>query len=122
MEAQKSEYRNGGPGFRPGSPETSRAAAESMAEAAAARDAKALAFVTNRKGIGATADEVAAGLDWERYSSRPRLSELRKRGAIVDSGDRRKAASGRSQAVWVIPAFGPGQPVDPQGDLLAVLA
>ena len=116
------DYCEGGVGFRHSSPDTSRLAAESMAEAAATRAALAFAFVANRKARGATADEVASGLGWEKYSSRPRLAELRKRGAIVDSGWRREAASGRSQAVWVIPAFGPGQPVDPQGDLLAVLS
>ena len=107
------------PGYRPGSPDTSRLAAENVADAAKTRSALALALIAERAALGAIADEVADALKWDRYSSRPRLAELHKRGAIVDSGARRRGASGRAQAVWVLPAFGPAPPPDPQGDLLA---
>ena len=101
------------PGFKPGAPVTSALAALSMVDAANNRGALALAWIVERGRLGATADEVAGALNWEKYSSRPRLAELHKRGAIVDSGNRREGASGRGQAVWVIPAFGPiqGEPV-----------
>ncbi|WP_143146820.1 hypothetical protein [Novosphingobium sp. NDB2Meth1] len=106
------------PGFRPGSPETSQQAAESVAQAAISREAMALALIRANAANGCTADEVANTYEWERYSSRPRLSGLKAQGKIVDSGKRRKAVSGRSQAVWVLPEYGPPPPPDAQGDLL----
>ena len=95
------------PGARVGSPETAFEAADSMAEAAKTREAKALRLIGVAAEKGCTADEVAEALNWERYSSRPRLSTMRARGEIVDSGKRRIGASGRNQAVWVLPAYGP---------------
>lgn len=106
------------PGVRAGSPDTSLAAAVSVADAAKSREAKALQLIRARAERGCTADEVAEALGWERYSSRPRISTMKARGEIVDSGRRRKAASGRSQAVMVVPEYGPPVPPDPQGDLL----
>lgn len=102
------------PGSQPGAPETSREAAVSVAEAAATRSRLALLHVSEMGAAGATSDEVAEYYHWERYSSRPRLAELHKRGAIVDSGMRRKGVSGRSQCVWVVPEHGPTKPADPQ--------
>lgn len=102
------------PGFRAGAPETSREAAASVATAAANRSKLALCFVRERGPVGATSDEVASHYDWVLYSSRPRLAELRKRGAIVDSGRRREGISGRKQVVWVLPEYGPAAPTDPQ--------
>lgn len=108
------------PGFYPHAPETSQQAAESVAQAALNREAMALALIRANAANGCTADEVADTFEWERYSSRPRLSGLKAQGKIVDSGKRRKAISGRSQAVWVLPEYGPPSPPDAQGDLLAV--
>lgn len=94
------------PGFYPHAPETSREAAEHVADAAMARELAALHWLRSRAAYGGTADEVADGLGWEeRYSARPRLSMLRARGQILDSGKRRKGISGRMQAVWVLPQF-----------------
>jgi hypothetical protein len=104
------------PGFRRGAPDTSREAAESVADAARTRSVQALAHITGQGPLGATADEVAAALEWERYSSRPRLAELHKQGEIVDSGNRRKGASGRAQTVWLGKAFAP-RVDEPQGRL-----
>ena len=95
------------PGFKPGAPATSAQAALSMVDEAKNRSALALAWIAQQGRHGGTADEVARAQGWEKYSSRPRLAELHKRGAIVDSGVRREGSSGRGQAVWVIPAFGP---------------
>ena len=95
------------PAAREGSPETAFEAAESMAEAAKTREMKALRLIRAKASNGATADEVAEALEWERYSSRPRLSTMKARGDIVDSGHRRIGVSGRRQVVWVLPDFGP---------------
>lgn len=89
------------PAARPGSPETAFEAAESIADAAKSREAKAFALFRSVYPAGRTADEVADHFEWERYSARPRLSQLKARGQIVDSGERRQGASGRRQVVWV---------------------
>ena len=81
-----------------------------MIDAAKSREALALSFITGRKHYGATADEVADNLGWERYSSRPRLSGLKARGEIADSGLRRIGVSDRKQAVWVAKEFAPEPP------------
>lgn len=109
------------PGFYAHAPETSAQAAESVAEAAKTRSAMALRFITQRGRYGATSDECADRYEWERYSSRPRIAELRKQGVIVDSGNRREGASGRRQAVWVAKQFAAAEPAGAQGELPGVL-
>lgn len=109
------------PGVRAGSPETSFEAAKAVANAAKSREGMALVLIGANGPKGCTADEVADTFEWERYSSRPRLSGLKAQGKIVDSGLRRKSVSGRSQAVWVLPEYGPPAPADAQGDLLGVV-
>lgn len=52
--------------------------------------------------FGLTADETAEKLSESILSVRPRLSELRQRGFIRDSGVRRKNISGMTANVWVI--------------------
>lgn len=54
---------------------------------------------------GAIGDEIADRLGWEKFRVRPRISELRKVGKIIDSGRRRKGAAGVSAIVWVTPEF-----------------
>ncbi len=51
---------------------------------------------------GATADEVAYALKYSILTVRPRVSELYKLGLIVDSGLRRKNASGKNAIVWIV--------------------
>lgn len=48
----------------------------------------------------ATADEVAARINIDRLSIRPRLSELQHLGKVRDSGLRRRNASGRYAMVF----------------------
>lgn len=50
---------------------------------------------------GLTADEVAARLGMDRWSIQPRISELRRKGLIRDSGRRRPNATGKQAIVWV---------------------
>lgn len=106
------------PGFYRNAPETSREAAESVADFANSIRAKVLAVVASTGPAGAIGDEVAAALDLHVTQVRSRLSELVADKAIVDSKHRRKGASGRNGAVWVLTSFGPPPPADPQGDLL----
>lgn len=95
------------PTARGSSPETAFEAAESVVVAARSREKKAGCLIGENAATGCTADEVADALGWERYSARPRLSTMRARGEIVDSGQRRRRVSGRQQAVWVLPEYGP---------------
>jgi predicted ArsR family transcriptional regulator len=85
------------PGFK--ARETSRAAAESVSNAACVRG-KVLRAI--RRLGDATADEVAAHLNIDRLTVRPRCSELSAMGKIIDSGVRRKNGSGRNAIAWVV--------------------
>jgi predicted transcriptional regulator of viral defense system len=51
--------------------------------------------------LGLTADELAATLGMDRWSIQPRTSELRRKGLIRDSGQRRPNATGKMAIVWV---------------------
>ena len=51
--------------------------------------------------LGLTADELAARLKIDRYSIQPRTSELKRKGLIRDSGQRRPNASGKQAIVWI---------------------
>lgn len=98
------------PGYRAGSPETSCLAAESVKDCARSIEAKALAVVSASGERGMTSDEIADALDMpNHYAARPRVSGLKGRKEIVDSGRRRRNASGRSAAVWVLPEFAPAE-------------
>ena len=50
---------------------------------------------------GATAHELCDRLDMERTSIQPRISELRQKRLIADSGQRRRNSSGVNAIVWV---------------------
>ena len=89
------------PGFVSGS-NTSREAARRIAGHAKSLGAQILQLLREHPA-GLIADEVAANLGMKQpYSARPRLSELHRRGEIVDSGQRRLGQSGISQVVWKI--------------------
>ncbi len=47
-----------------------------------------------------TADECAATLQIDRLSIRPRFTELQRTGEVVDTGERRRNASGKRARVW----------------------
>jgi len=91
------------PGWKRGSPRTSADAGISFETEAWTRREQAFGFIEHRGAYGATCDEVAIGCGWEeRYSSRPRLSELRAMHRITPSGRYRRGVSGRLQTVWII--------------------
>lgn len=54
----------------------------------------------------ATADEIAKAMNESVLSIRPRITELNKRGLIVDTGARRRNESGKSAIVWTVKRSG----------------
>lgn len=50
---------------------------------------------------GLTADELAATLNLSRWSIQPRTTELKRKGLIRDSGQRRANVTGKDAIVWV---------------------
>ena len=85
------------PGYKTNGP--SKDAAESMrGRASLLRDRVVVALAERPM----TADECAEALGESVLSIRPRFTELRARGAVVDTGERRQNASGRSATAWAI--------------------
>jgi hypothetical protein len=81
--------------------DTSMAAAEALAPRLGHLQRIAL-FTIRAAGVhGLTADELAARLDSDRWSIQPRTSELRRKGLILDSGQRRNNATGKKAIVWI---------------------
>jgi hypothetical protein len=86
------------------------AAAVSIAAAMPHLQAAVLGIVAGRGAYGATSDEIADALGWDRFRVRPRASELRASGKIMDSRRRRKSASGILSIVWILPEY--SQPIE----------
>jgi hypothetical protein len=95
-------YANGGAGHC--GVDTSIAAAEAIDFNLPRLQKAVLAVIRGAGSRGATCDEIAQALGWVRWRVRPRTSELRRDGKIVDSGARRKSMAGVASIVWVAPA------------------
>lgn len=80
-----------------GAPATRRAAHEHVAGRRDLLQARCLEALRERP---LTADEVADAIGESPLSIRPRITELRGLGRVVDTGERRRNASGRSAAIW----------------------
>ena len=80
--------------------ETSIAAADALAPKLGRLQRMAETTIRDAATRGLTADELAARLDMDRWSIQPRTSELRRKGLIRDSGQRRPNASGKLAIVW----------------------
>ena len=89
------------PGFKVSGP--SEQAAEAIAGAAIKMREIVLAQFALHPS-GATADEIAKDLNLSVLSVRPRVSELKRAGKIVQTGARRKNESGMTATVWRIAA------------------
>ena len=74
---------------------------EAAAEAAAptAPTLRSLVLTVLARG-NFTADEIAGGAGHSVLAIRPRVSELARMGEIMDTGTRRKNASGKNAIVW----------------------
>ena len=85
------------PGSKRTAPETSRAAADSVKPCVQRlRDG----VLEQLKQRDLTADECAEAMGEQIWSIRPRLSELKAKNKITDSGVRRPSANGNSAVVW----------------------
>lgn len=80
--------------------DTSIAAAEALAPRLGRLQQMALETIREAGWLGLTADELAGRLDMDRWSIQPRTSELRRKGLIRDSGQRRPNATGKMAIVW----------------------
>ncbi len=90
---------NGMPGYKVGG--TSQEAAEAIKPSVAYLQRAVLrAFADG--GPDLTADECATILMENVLSIRPRFSELKEKGMIADTGQRRKNKSGRNAIVWAL--------------------
>lgn len=79
-------------------PDTQRAAYEdAQASAASLREAVVTVLTKNARGL--TADEIALRLGSTPFAIRPRVTELKQAGRVVDTGARRSNLSGRSAIV-----------------------
>ena len=81
--------------------ETSIAAAGDLAPKLGRLQRLALAAIRAAGWLGLTADELAGRLDMDRWSIQPRTSELKRKGLIRDSGQRRPNSTGKQAIVWV---------------------
>ena len=95
-------YADGGAGHR--GVDTSIAAAKVINDSLPRLQKAVFAVIRQAGSRGATGDEIAQALGWERWRVRPRTSELRRDGRIVDSGARRESLSGIASIVWVAPS------------------
>lgn len=86
-----------GPGWKQG--DTSAQAAAEMAPKAATLRQMALDAL-REAGEPLTADEVAARLRMDRLSIRPRITELKDMGRVLDSGLRGKTRARKTAVKW----------------------
>ena len=81
--------------------ETSIAAAGALAPKLGRLQRMAEETIRDAGPSGLTADELAARLEMDRWSIQPRTSELRRKGLIRDSGQRRRNATRKLAIVWI---------------------
>lgn len=81
--------------------DTSIAAADDLAPKLGKLQHMALRAIRQAGWLGLTADELAARLGMSRWSIQPRTSELKRKGLIRDSGERRPNATGKQAIVWI---------------------
>jgi hypothetical protein len=60
-----------------------------------------LTAIRDAGNLGLTADELAHVVALDRWSVQPRTSELRRKGLIRDSGQRRPNTTGKRAIVWI---------------------
>jgi len=90
-------------------PETSSEAAASVLPVASRLRLQVLNHVRSCGGHGATDDEGESALGLKPQTYTPRRGELVALGLVIDSGARRRTASGRRAVVWCAVTGEPSQ-------------
>ena len=85
--------------------DTSRSAAEAIADVAHTFKAKVLDAIQKAGAHGMTDEECARKLLLDPNTQRPRRVKLVEEKLVVDSGQRRKTLGGRNAIVWVSARF-----------------
>lgn len=85
--------------------ETSIEAGESVAPKIGRLQRITLDVIAGMRAHGRTSDEAAEACGMDRWSIQPRVSELRKKGLIADSGQRRRNVTGKQAIVWTLPQY-----------------
>lgn len=81
--------------------DTSVAAADALAPKLGRLQRLAELTIRDAGIAGLTADELAAKLDLDRWTIQPRTTELKRKGLIRDSGQRRPNSTGKQAVVWI---------------------
>ena len=81
--------------------DTSIAAANALAPKLGRLQRMAETAIRDAGLYGLTADELAARLGMDRWSIQPRTTELKRKGLIRDSGQRRPNGTGKQAIVWI---------------------
>lgn len=81
--------------------ETSVATADALAPKLGRLQRMAEGAIREAGWLGLTADELAERLGMDRWSIQPRTSELKRKGLIRDSGQRRPNSTGKRAIVWI---------------------
>ena len=81
--------------------DTSIAAADALAPKLGRLQRMAAATIRDAGPSGLTADELAARLGMDRWSIQPRTTELKRKGIVRDSGQRRPNATDKQAIVWI---------------------
>jgi len=81
--------------------DTSIAAAAAIAPKLGCLQSMAQSAIRDAGSRGLTADELVQRLEMDRWSVQPRTSELKRKGLIGDSGQRRPNATGKLAIVWI---------------------
>lgn len=80
--------------------DTSKAAAKRMEKPQSEIQSRILTWLGTRREIGGTPDEFAEAMGIDILSARPRFTELKARGLILATDQRRKNARGNSAVVY----------------------
>lgn len=81
--------------------DTSVAAANALVPNLGRLQRMALEAIREAGWLGLTADELASRIGLDRSTIQPRTSELKRKGLIRDSGQRRPNATGKLAIVWI---------------------
>jgi len=98
--------------YAPGN-EASREAAHAIERKLTGTRNRVLTFIAGRGDHGATGTEIATALDILPYTAKPRCTELKQAGYIIDSGRMRDNTTGSGETVWCVAPPGERRPIKP---------